>query len=87
MRPICALVSFVMLIAPAAGQDAPAERYEIRQATIGGIADAAPLEVTVLLDRETGRTWMLAAIDGRPKWLPLPFNPQVPDNVLPPPLR
>jgi hypothetical protein len=70
-------------ITPVVAQSIP-ERFIVREGRMTGLAESPP--VTILLDTETGRSWILGAIDGSPQWLPLAFGERVPDRVLPPPL-
>lgn len=62
-------------------------RYEIYQGKISGFAQGDPPPVTILLDRQTGQTWMLALLGSSPQWLALSYNSKPPPNTLPPPPR
>lgn len=70
------LSAFIIASAmPALGQEA---RYEIRTGQIFGINNPAQQPATLMIDRETGRAWMLGMIDSELKWLPVPYlTPQV----------
>jgi hypothetical protein len=57
-------------------------RFVISSGKLAGLPDTPP--ITILLDSDSGRTWMLGVVDGSPRWLPLVFGPLVPDGTLPP---
>ncbi|KAB0681861.1 hypothetical protein [Aureimonas leprariae] len=75
------------LFASAARADEGGPRYEIRPGTLSGLPATAPNStppVTILLDHQTGRTWLLAVIDGEVRWQALPFGKGDSADVMPP---
>lgn len=61
------------------------DRFTIHNAVLAGTGPLEHPPVTILLDRTTGQTWMLAAIENKVLWIAVGYNPKVPDNALPPP--
>ena len=64
------LLVFVLTLGGAVADEADAERYTIRDGVIG------PQMVTILLDRITGRTWMLKKIGTEVVWEELALGPR-----------
>lgn len=60
-------------------------RYVIQKGVMSGLPN--PPDVTIMLDTYTGRSWMLAAIDGKPQWISLTFPEKVPEHVMPTPIK
>lgn len=68
----------------AEGNESAGDRFTIHAAVLTGTGVPQDTPVTILLDRGTGRTWMLFVIDKGPTWVPVPYHPKVPDNAEPP---
>ncbi len=64
------LLAFALTLGDAVADEADAERYTIRDGVIG------PQVVTILLDRMTGRTWMLKKIGTEVVWEGLTLGPR-----------
>ncbi len=64
------LLVFILTLAGAVADEADAERYTIRDGVIGRQM------VTILLDRMTGRTWMLKKIGTEVVWEELTLGPR-----------
>ena len=73
------LLVFVLTLGSAVADEADAERFTIRDGVIGRQV------VTILLDRMTGRTWMLKEISTEVVWEELTAGPRPAKEVLDPP--
>ena len=85
MKPsLLSLVTmFVVILADDSIAQEQVARYIIQNGVMSGFSEGSP-PVTILLDTLTGKTWMLGVVENSPRWLALPFVPQVPADVLPP---
>ena len=57
-------------------------RFLLHEGTLAGAGD--PQKITIMVDSQTGRTWMLVVVNAKPQWIALQFMAKVPDDVLPP---
>lgn len=57
-------------------------RFLLHEGTLAGAGD--PQKITMMVDTQTGRTWMLVVVNAKPQWIALQFMAKVPDDVLPP---
>ena len=57
-------------------------RFLLHEGNLAGPGD--PQKITMMVDSQTGRTWMLVVVETRPQWIALPFMAKAPDHVLPP---
>ena len=81
LRTAILLATLVAL--PAHAQDA--NRYTIHSGVLSGFSSQGePPPITIMLDRVTGQTWMLAVVGDAPQWISLPYNGRVPADALPP---
>jgi hypothetical protein len=84
MIRLCLIITFWTAAITGSAIAAEVQKFLLYNGKIG--TSSGPLEVTILLDTESGQTWMLEAPnDKAAQWLSLPFSETVPKGPLVPP--
>jgi hypothetical protein len=78
------LISAISFSGQAISQESR-QRYIVSNGVLSGFGTDEPPRITLMIDSETGKTWMLGVVENKPMWLALPFNPTNPAHTLPPP--
>ena len=65
----------------ALSQEIKEGRFGLHEGTLANPGE--PQKITILIDRQTGQTWMLVVVETIPQWVPLKFPALLPPNPLP----